>query len=110
MPKPRRTLTPVNITARFPSFNGRRLETWSAASRDGLWTYERIEDTGTPWEATHVPTGISSDWYGTLGAARAATADGSALACVERIQAHERGGHHGRDPFCRLCTCERSTR
>lgn len=102
--RPRRELTPVDITARFPSFRTGRLETWSAKSRDGLWTYERIEDTGTPWEITHAPTGISTDWHGTLGAARAATANGSALAYVKRIQAHERGEHSAtRDPMCRRC-------
>ena len=102
--RPRRTLTPVTITARFPSFRTGRLETWSAKSQDGVWTYERIEDTGSPWEATHVPTGIATDWYGTLSAARAATADGSALACVERQLAHQRGEHEaGRDPFCGRC-------
>lgn len=102
--RPRRTLTPVTITSRYPSFSGRRVEAWSATSKDGVWTYERIEDTGTPWEATHVPTGIVSGWYGTLGAARAATADGSALAAVERVQAHDRGEHEAqRDPRCTRC-------
>ena len=102
--RPRRALTKVTIASRFPSFNGRRVEAWSATSDDGLWTFERIEDVGTPWEATHVPTGIATDWYGTLSAARAATADGSALACVERQLAHQRGEHEaGRDPFCRGC-------
>ena len=102
--RPRRTLTPVTVTSRFPSFSGRRVEAWSAKSDDGVWTYERIEDTGTPWEATHVPTGICTDWYGTLSAARAATADGSALACVERVQAHDQGEHAAeRDIFCRRC-------
>lgn len=100
----RRTLTPVDITARFPSFNGGRLETWSAVSRDGAWKYERIEDAGTPWAVVHVPTGIGADWYGTLTAAREATANGAALAAVERTQAHERGEHkETRDTFCVRC-------
>jgi hypothetical protein len=102
--RPRRVLTPVTITSRYPSFSGRRMENWSAVSADGTWKYERIEDTGTPWEAVHVPTGLSTDWYGTLTAARAATADGSALAYVERIQAHQRGDHKAeRDSFCGRC-------
>lgn len=102
--RPRRTLTPVTVTSRFPSFNGGRVEAWSAVSTDGLWKYERIEDTGTPWEPTHVPTGIRTDWYGTLGAARAATASGEAMACVERQQAHQRGEHTAvRVPSCRRC-------
>jgi hypothetical protein len=107
--KPRRTLTPVDITSRFPSFRSGRLETWSAKSRDGLWAYERIEDTGTPWEITHVPSGLCTDWYGTLSAARAATANGSALADIERQQAHDRGEHAERVLFCRSCTFERTT-
>ena len=102
--RPRRVLTPADVTARFPSFRSGRREAWSAASRDGVWTYERIEDTGTPWDVTHIPTGISAGWYGTLTAARAATADGSALAAVERAQAHERGEHEaGRDIRCVRC-------
>ncbi len=102
--RPRRILTPVTITSRFPNFRGGRVEAWSAVSTDGVWTYERIEDTGSPWEATHVPTGIRTDWYGTLGAARAATASGEATACVERQQAHQRGELKAvRVPSCRRC-------
>lgn len=102
--RPRRVLTPVTITSRYPSFSGRRMENWSAVSADGLWKYERIEDTGTPWEAVHVPTGISTDWYGTLTAAREATASGTALASVERQLAHQRGEHKaGRDIRCGRC-------
>lgn len=101
---PRRTLTPVDITARYPSFRGRRVENWSAVSRDGVWKYERLEISGTPWEVEHVPSGLAGDWYGTLTNARAATADGSALAFVERIQAHERGEHkEQRDSRCGRC-------
>jgi hypothetical protein len=102
--KPRRILTPVDITARFPSFRSGRLENWSAKSRDGVWKYERIEDTGTPWSVVHVPSGIEGHWHGTLTAAREATANGSALEYVERIQAHERGEHKAeRDVFCGRC-------
>jgi hypothetical protein len=102
--RPRRTLTPVTITSRYPSFNGRRLETWSAVSDDGTWKYERIEDVGTLWSVVHVPSGIESHWYGTLTAAREATANGNALAYVETIQAHERGEHKAeRDPRCGRC-------
>jgi hypothetical protein len=102
--RPRRDLTPVDITARFPSFNGGRLETWSAVSRDGMFKYERIEDTGTPWIWIHVPTGTDGPYYGTLPAARAATADGSALAYVQRILAHQRGEHEAeRNVSCGRC-------
>jgi hypothetical protein len=101
--KPRRELTPVNVTARFPSFRAGRLENWAAESRDGVWKYERMEDTGTLWAVLHVPTGTEGNWYGTLTAAREATADGSALAYVERLLAHERGEHAERDTFCGRC-------
>lgn len=102
--KPRRVLTPVTITARFPSFNGRRLENWSAISADGTWKYERLEISGTPWSVLHVPSGIESHWYGTLTAAREGTANGNALAYVERIQTHERGEHEDeRVPMCGRC-------
>lgn len=102
--KPRRVLTPVDITARFPSFRSGRLENWSAKSRDGVWTFERLEISGTPWSVKHVPSGIEGNWHGTLTAAREATANGSALEYVERIQAHERGEHKGaREPRCGRC-------
>lgn len=102
--KTRRELTPADVTARFPSFSGRRVEAWAAESRDGIWKYERIEDAGTPWAVLHVPTGTEGPYYGTLTAAREGTANGSALAYVERIQSHERGEHEaGRDTFCGRC-------
>ena len=38
--------------------NGRtRRECWSATSDDGVWGFQRIEDTGTPWLIVHIPTG-----------------------------------------------------
>jgi hypothetical protein len=102
--RPARTLTPATVTARFPSFNGRRVEAWAARSDDGVWVYERLEITGTPWVARHVPTGIDGPWHGTLPDARAATADGTALAYVELIQAHDRGEHAAtREPRCGRC-------
>jgi hypothetical protein len=102
--KPRRDLTPADVTQRFRSFRGGRMEAWQYKSRDGIWRYDRIEDTGTPWQVVHLPTGIGADYYGNISAARAATADGSALACVERVQAHERGEHKAeRNPACIMC-------
>lgn len=108
MPKPRRTLTPADITSRFPGHmrrgGGERLEVWSAASRDGVWKYERMETHGTPWTVVHVPTGLDGAWYGKLDDARAATADGTALAYVERLLAHDRGEHQEqRNPACGRC-------
>jgi len=104
MPKTRRTLTPVDVTRRYPAFRSGRVENWEAKSRDGQWAYHRLEISGTPWAVIHLPTGLEADWYGTLTAARAATADGSALAAVERVQAHDRSEHKAeRDPRCGRC-------
>ena len=102
--KPRRILTPADVTRRYPAFRLGRLEAWAAVSRDGVWEYERLESSGTPWEVTPFRSGASGGWYGTLTPARAATADGSALAYVERIQAHDRGEHAAeRDIRCGRC-------
>jgi hypothetical protein len=104
MPKRQRTLTPADVTQRFPAFRSGRLEAWQAASRDGIWRYDRLEISGTPWMVVHLPSGTEGDWYGTLTAARAATADGSALAGVERRLAHDRGEHAAaRDSWCGRC-------
>lgn len=102
--KPRRTLTPADVTRRYPSFRSGRMENWEARSRDGIWDYKRLEISGTPWVVLHRPSGLEGNWYGTLPAARAATADGTALASIERIQDHERGEHgETRDPRCVRC-------
>ena len=98
-----RTMTPVNITQRYPNWRGTRLENWAAESVDGEWKYERIEDTGTPWDVVHVPSGLSAGWWSSLPKARAATADGTAMAAVERLQAHDRGEHAERVPMCGRC-------
>jgi hypothetical protein len=102
--KPRRVLTPVTVTKRFPSFRSGRVEDWQAVSCDDVWRYDRLEVAGTPWMAVHLPSGTEGDRYASLPAARAATADGSALAFVELIQAHERGEHDAeRRPACGRC-------
>jgi hypothetical protein len=102
--RPRRDLTPADVTKRFPSFRSGRLEAWEAVSRDGVWAYARLEISGTPWETRHLPTDTAGDWHGTLTAARAATASGSALAYVERVLAHDRGEHAAeRDVYCGRC-------
>lgn len=100
----RRPLTPVTITARFPSFRSGRVENWSAVSADGTWKYERLEISGTPWVVIHLGAQVEGDWYGTLTAARAATADGTALAYIDRVLAHDRGEHKAeRDIRCGRC-------
>ena len=102
--KPRRELTPADVTQRFPSFSGRRVEAWQAVSRDGVWRYDRLEIESTPWMIVHLPSGTEADWCGTLKAAREMTANGTALATVERIMAHERGEHEAeRVPMCGRC-------
>jgi hypothetical protein len=102
--RPRRTLTPVTITRRFRSFNGGRPENWEARSDDGTWTYSRLEISGTPWMVVHLPSGTEGDWHATLTAARQATADGTALAGIERRLAHDRGEHKDeRVPMCGRC-------
>jgi hypothetical protein len=100
----RRELTPADVTKRFPSFRSGRAEAWEAVSRDGVWAYSRLEIAGTPWEIRHLPTGTPGPWAGTLTAAREMTANGSALADVERRLAHDRGEHETeRDPRCGRC-------
>lgn len=40
-------------TTKYRSLRTGRLETWGAVSKDGKWSFQRIEDVGTPWEVTH---------------------------------------------------------
>lgn len=49
----------------------RHREAWAAVSVDGLWTFERIEDTGTPWLVQHRDFPGWSITFGTLSKARA---------------------------------------
>lgn len=53
-----------------------RPEIWAACSADDLWSYHRIDDEGTPWLIVYRPTGQQVVPYGTLAAAREATAGG----------------------------------
>lgn len=88
-----RTLTPVIVTERHPSSrNPSRLEIWAAVSaelgQDGkpLWQYRRLELPGTPWELRRNGREAFT-WRGSLTSARAATADGSALREIDRLEA-----------------------
>ena len=101
--KPRRALTPVTVTSRFPSFNGKRLENWSAETRDGNWLLIREESAGTPWLTIHRETRTEVGLHGTLRAARVFIADGHADDQLALLQAHERGEHADRDPRCVRC-------
>jgi len=80
--RPRRELTPVTITARFPSFRTGRLETWGAQTKDGIWDFEREEDTRTDWLVYHRPSVADGSYVlpvmicGTLRACRIAVARG----------------------------------
>lgn len=49
------TLIPIDAakTVRYQSLRTGRMEAWEATSKDGLWSFRRLEDTGTPWEVTH---------------------------------------------------------
>ena len=76
----RSALTPVTVTARHRNWRTGRLETWAAVSADGTWAYVREDAPGTPWLVEHAPTGQVALLAGTLTAARAATADGTAFA------------------------------
>jgi hypothetical protein len=74
MTKPAPTpMTPVDITDRAPHIRSGRVQVWGAKSRDGVWTYERTEEAGTPWVITHVSTGKST-YASSLPGARRSTA------------------------------------
>jgi len=93
----RRQLTPINITARHRSTRTGKPEIWAARSRDGRWTYDREETTGTPWIVQHRETG-EERWFGTLGAARAATANGWGHNLAICPDCQTRGGHNDKCP------------
>lgn len=57
MPKPALiTLIDPASVRRAPNRRGAR-EIISARSLDGVWSWERGEEAGTPWHIHHVPTG-----------------------------------------------------
>jgi hypothetical protein len=39
---------------------GARRECWEAHSLDGIWSYHRLEEPGTPWVIRHEPTGYAT--------------------------------------------------
>lgn len=45
-----------------------RLEVWEAESSCGDWFFERTDESGTPWVASHRP----SRWWGLYGSLRKA--------------------------------------
>lgn len=80
-----RQLTPVTITERHRNTRSGKLETAAAASKDGAWFYNRTQDGKNDWWTEHVQTGRMA-LYGSLSGARAATADGSALAYLDDLE------------------------
>jgi hypothetical protein len=99
----RRILAPVEITRQTRTLRG-KVQTWEARTLDGSWLLSKLEVPGTPWEPRETVTGLAADWYSTLDDARAAIADGTAAAAIERQLAHKRGEHDAqRDPSCLAC-------
>lgn len=71
-------------TIRYRGRTGRP-EIREAVSADGVWTYIRLEERGTPWDVEHNPTGRVLRYAATsLPSARRSTADGSILADLDR--------------------------
>jgi len=95
-PLPARPKSPL---AAIVKENGRTV------TRDGIWAMDHQDLPGTPWAVIHRPTGIVVDpCAGTLADCRAYVASGEAQADLDRIQAHERGGHESeRDKACPRC-------
>jgi hypothetical protein len=62
-------LAPVTTTKRHNLRTGRR-ETWAAATVDGVYAIERIEDEGTSWITIRLADGKEVDFCGTLRVAR----------------------------------------
>lgn len=79
------TLAPIRKTEFYPRRTRSGLtrpECWAAVTLDGLWDLHRLEDVGTPWEATYVPTG-EAVWFPSLPKAQRGIADGSAMARIK---------------------------
>jgi len=45
-------LDPAGFT-KYQNLRTGRMEKWAASSKDGKWSFHRLEMTGTPWEVTH---------------------------------------------------------
>lgn len=79
---------PLNeaMTERAHNLRSAQREIWEAASADGVWWFRRAETPGTPWEITHLPTGMT-DTAGSLEAAQRLAADPATLRILrERAQ------------------------
>lgn len=60
-----------------------RREKWAAVSACGQWYYERLEEIGTPWVVTFMPTG-QEERFGSLPKARRWTASPDAVPALRR--------------------------
>jgi hypothetical protein len=80
----------------------RRRECWEATTVDGEWSFERIEDTGTPWIVVHHPRSDHAEtavnYFGTLKAARTAV-EKDWLRLPSQLSADHAAGKHTRREF-----------
>jgi hypothetical protein len=86
----RRALAPVRKTRMLPRITraGKtRPECWEAVTvgpdgePDGVWTFRRLDQPGTPWEAELMATG-ETVWCVSLDDCRASVADGSLMRLI----------------------------
>ena len=97
-------MVPIDKTTevRYGNFNRPGAELWKVASADGVWVFERIEITGTPWDVYHVESGRCVGMFGTISAARRGL-----YAALEagRVCPACGGGHSYRLDDVEPCTC-----
>jgi len=85
-------MTQIKVTCSAPRmdphFPGIRAskgrEIWGAESTDGIWTYERSEEPGTPWVVTHQPTG-HIEFFASLPKARRWTCSEHAISDICQV-------------------------
>jgi predicted lipid carrier protein YhbT len=102
--KPRIPLAPVVKTLFRQTRRGR--ECFGAETTDGVWGFDRMEDTTTSWMVVHAETKtVVADFFGSLKGCRMYVASGQADEDLCRVLAHKRGEHSGdgRDLDCWHC-------
>jgi hypothetical protein len=106
----------MNTTLRLSNGQPLRRECWEATTVDGEWGFERIEDTGTPWEIVYLPGTEQHEtiphYFGTLKAARMAVERGWAAANIPSVlrAAHDAGDHTYERYGCPTCDANRQAR